>query len=134
MFPMVKVPFAVENSWFKSECEVLTYELAEMTGTKLRAVYQRRKGRDLFDLSKILTQVPNLDKEKVMQSYERYLSVTASHLPTYKEFVMNMEEKLQDEEFLTDTDIILGPQVDYNPQVAWEKVHEELVMRLMKEK
>lgn len=130
VFPMVRVPFAVENSWFTGECEVLTYELAEMTGTKLRALYQRRKGRDLFDLSKILTQVPELDKEKVMQSYERYLGFTASHLPTYKEFVMNMEEKLQDEEFLTDTDIILGPQVDYNPQAAWEKVHEELVMKL----
>ena len=130
VFPMVKVPFAVENSWFTGECEVLTYELAEMTGTKLRAVYQRRKGRDLFDLWKILCTVPELDKEMVMQSYERYLGFTASHLPTYKEFVMNMEEKLQDEEFLTDTDIILGPQVDYNPQAAWEKVHEELVMKL----
>ena len=133
VFPMVRVPFAVKNSWFTGECEVLTYELAEMTGTKLRAVYQRRKGRDLFDLSKILTQVPDLDKEKVMQSYERYLGFTASHLPTYKEFVMNMEEKLQDEEFLTDTDIILGPQEDYNPKEAWENVHGELVKKLIKD-
>ena len=133
VFPMVRVPFAVKNSWFTGECDVLTYELAEMTGTKLRAVYQRRKGRDLFDLSKILTQVPDLDKEKVMQSYERYLGFTASHLPTYKEFVMNMEEKLQDEEFLTDTDIILGPQEDYNPKEAWENVHGELVKKLIKD-
>lgn len=133
VFPMVRVPFAVKNSWFTGECEVLTYELAEMTGTKLRAVYQRRKGRDLFDLSKILTQVPDLDKEKVMQSYERYLGFTASHLPTYKEFVMNMEEKLQDEEFLTDTDIILGPQEDYNPKEVWENVHGELVKKLIKD-
>ena len=134
VFPMVKVPFVVENSWFTGECEVLTYELAEMTGTKLRAVYQRRKGRDLFDLWKILTQVPDLDKQKVMQSYERYLGFTTSHLPTYKEFMMNMGEKMQDEEFLTDTDIILGAQVAYDPQVAWEKVHKELVSLLMKEK
>lgn len=105
-----------------------------MTGTKLRAVYQRRKGRDLFDLWKILTQVPDLDKQKVMQSYERYLGFTTSHLPTYKEFMMNMGEKMQDEEFLTDTDIILGAQVAYDPQVAWEKVHKELVSLLMKEK
>ena len=42
VFPMMKVPFAVENSWFKGSCEVLTYELAELIGTKLRAVYQRR--------------------------------------------------------------------------------------------
>ena len=130
VLPMVRVPFKVENSWFSGECEVLTYELAELTGTKLRAVYQRRKGRDLFDLWKILTLVPEIDRERVMQSYERYLGFTASHLPTYKEFVMNMEEKLQDEEFLTDTQMILGPQVEYNPQVAWEKVKTDLVERL----
>jgi len=133
VFPMVRVPFVVESSWFSGRCEVLTYELEEMAGTKLRALYQRRKGRDLFDLSKILTQSPGLDKEKVMRSYERYLGFTATHLPTYKEFVMNMEEKLQDEEFLTDTDFILVPQVEYAPQTAWENVHEELVKRLVKE-
>ena len=115
---MVRVPFAVNSSWFKGACEVLTYELAELTGTKLRAVYQRRKGRDLFDLW------------KVMESYERYLGFTASHLPTYKEFLLNMDGKLQDEEFLTDTEMILGPQVEYDPQVAWEKVKAELVERL----
>lgn len=133
VFPMVKVPFAVENSWFKGSCEVLTYDLAELMGTKLRAVYQRRKGRDLFDLWKILSMVPELDKEKVMQSYERYLGFTASRLPTYKEFVLNMEGKLQDEEFLTDTDMILNPSIEYNPATAWEKVKEELVERLIKE-
>ena len=133
VFPMVKVPFAVENSWFKGSCEVLTYDLTELIGTKLRAVYQRRKGRDLFDLWRILSMAPELDKEKVMQSYERYLGFTASHLPTYKEFVLNMESKLQDEEFLTDTDMILNPGLEYNPATAWEKVKEELVERLMKE-
>ena len=45
VFPMVREPFAVDSSWLKGACEVLTYELAELTGMKLRAVYQRRKGR-----------------------------------------------------------------------------------------
>jgi hypothetical protein len=30
--------------------------------------------------------------------------------------------------------MILGPQVEYNPQVAWEKVRAELVERLNPEK
>lgn len=131
VMPMVRVPFAMKNSWYSGQCEVLTYELAELTGTKLRAVYQRRKGRDLFDLWKILTMVPDLDREKVMASYERYLGFTATHMPTYKEFVMNLEEKLQDEEFLADTDMILGPGVKYVAAEAWRKVHDELVARLM---
>ena len=87
----------------------------------------------MFDLWKILTLVPEIDRERVMQSYERYLGFTASHLPTYKEFVMNMEEKLQDEEFLADTDLILGPEVEYDAVVAWTKVLDELVVRLRKE-
>ena len=82
VFPMVRLPFSVKNSWFSGSCEVLTYELEELTGTKLRALYQRRKGRDLFDLSNILSSVAALDKDKVMKSYERYLGFTASHLPT----------------------------------------------------
>jgi len=67
-----------------------------------------------------------------MEAYERYLGFTASHLPTYKEFVLNMEEKLQDDEFLSDTELILGPEVEYEPASAWAKVHDELVVRLMK--
>ena len=134
VYPLVRMPFEVDNSWYKGQCEILTYELAEMTGTKLRAVYQRRKGRDLFDLWKILTMVKDLDKAKVMESYERYLGFTASHLPTYKEFVMNMEEKLQDEEFLADTDLVLSPELNYEPKEAWQLVHDELVVRLMREK
>ena len=130
VFPMARVPFAVENGWFSGRCEVLTYELAELTGTKLRAVYQRRKGRDLFDLWKILTLVPDLDCGKVMTAYERYLGFTASHLPTYKEFVLNMEGKLLDEEFLEDTKMILGPETQYDARQAWELVWQKLVDRL----
>ena len=133
VLPMVKVPFEMENTWFSGRCDVLSYALEELTGTKLRAVYQRRKGRDLFDLWKILSQKPELDKEQVMTAYKRYLSFTASHLPTYKEFVLNMEGKLEDDEFLSDTAMILGPDVEYRPEVAWRLVHDELVVKLMRE-
>jgi hypothetical protein len=39
----VKVPFSVENSWFTGKCDVTTYPLNELLGTKLRALYQRKK-------------------------------------------------------------------------------------------
>ena len=44
-----------------------------------------------------------------------------------------MEEKLQDAEFLADTDIILGPEVEYDALTAWEVVKENLVDRLIKD-
>ena len=43
-------PFSVGSRWFSGSCTLRTYELDELLGTKLRALYQRRKGRDLFDL------------------------------------------------------------------------------------
>lgn len=43
-------PFVVTNPWFAGKTVVTTYLLDELMGTKLRALYQRRKGRDLFDL------------------------------------------------------------------------------------
>jgi predicted nucleotidyltransferase component of viral defense system len=41
-----KKPFTVKSTWFRGECDLTTYRLEELLGTKLRALYQRRKGRD----------------------------------------------------------------------------------------
>lgn len=93
VFPMVRVPFSVRNDWFSGQCEVLTYELDELVGTKVRALYKRLKGRDLFDVyTALITDKLNLDR--VMTAYDRYLHFVASHAPTYKEFVLNMDEKM----------------------------------------
>ena len=42
----VELPFAVENGWFAGACQITTFHLEELLGTKLRALYQRKKGRD----------------------------------------------------------------------------------------
>lgn len=47
----VSFPFEVDNEWFSGKCEIRTYNINELLGTKLRALYQRSKGRDLFDLN-----------------------------------------------------------------------------------
>jgi predicted nucleotidyltransferase component of viral defense system len=51
VFGFAASPFAVSSRWFAGDCEITTYDLNELLGTKLRALYQRRKGRDLFDLA-----------------------------------------------------------------------------------
>lgn len=103
VFPMQYIPFSVDNEWFSGLCKILTYQFEELIGTKLRALYQRRKGRDLFDLYKALTLVPELDDNKVIECYQAYMNFVVDHVPTYKEFVANMAAKLQDSEFLGDT-------------------------------
>lgn len=47
-----KKPFTVQSRWFQGQCEIKTYVLEELLATKVRALFQRRKGRDLYDLRK----------------------------------------------------------------------------------
>lgn len=132
VFPMVRVHFSVENDWFSGQCDVLTYELDELVGTKVRALYQRLKGRDLFDVyTALITGKLNLDR--VMTAYDRYLRFVASHAPTYKEFVLNMDEKMLNPEFLGDTKGLLRPGLTFEPQPAWEQVRDEIVTKLLEQ-
>ncbi len=58
-----RMPFDVTSRWFNGACAIPTYELDELLGTKLRALYQRKKGRDLFDLA-VALRVARADNEK----------------------------------------------------------------------
>lgn len=129
--PLQKVPFSVDNGWFSGSCEILTYQFDELIGTKLRALYQRRKGRDLFDLYKALT-IASLDDDKVLESYHKYMAFVVDHIPTYKEFVANMEEKMQDIEFLDDTSQLLRVGEDFDPHKAYAIVKKRLIDKLQK--
>ena len=122
-------PFSVDSGWFSGSCDITTYALDELLGTKMRALYQRKKGRDLFDLSYALTHA-DVDDNAVLQCFEKYMSFVVDHVPTYKEYVLNMEEKMQDEEFLTDMDALLHPDLTYSPNESYKMVKERLIDRL----
>ncbi len=124
-----KFPFKVENSWFTGEAEITTYFFEELIGTKMRALYQRKKGRDLYDLYMALT-AKEMDLMKVIESYQKYTDFVAEHIPTYKEYTGNLSDKMKDEEFVTDVQPLLRPNVEYNSIVAWEMVQEKLVEKL----
>ena len=125
-----KVPFEVDNSWFSGRCALTAYKLDELVGTKLRALYQRKKGRDLLDLQ-LAIQSENLTIDSVLESYKRYMEFVVDKVPTYKQFVQNIELKLQDPEFLSDTDILLREEaVRFDPVSAWKLVKQTFVDRM----
>ena len=125
---LVKKPFSVENSWFTGQAELTTYQFNELLGTKMRALYQRRKGRDLFDLYVGLTK-GQFDADEIIQCYNRYMAFTVENLPTYKQFVNNMEAKMTDEEFLGDTMGLLRPEMSFEPLASYQLVKETLIDR-----
>ncbi len=126
---LTKIDFNVENQWFSGKCSVTTYRLDELLGTKLRALYQRRKGRDLFDLYKGLNTA-EVNTEHLIRCYHRYMDFVVDNPPTKKEFLLNMEQKIVDDEFLGDTSMLLRPEENFNPEEAYDLVREKLIERL----
>ena len=125
----VKHPFAVKNTWFSGECQVTTYQLEEMLATKLRALYQRRKGRDLFDLQYALNHPP-LDLAKLLDCYHRHIAATDDRPPSYRQFIANMEAKILLSDYRDSTIPMLRPGIDFDPVAAYALVRERLLERL----
>jgi predicted nucleotidyltransferase component of viral defense system len=125
-----KVLFKVESSWFNGECEITTYQLEELLGTKLRALYQRRKGRDLFDLHKALTTNGNLNTTNLIKCYLEYIRFSTGQVPSPKQFIDNMEAKIKDNDFLGDITALIRPTENYDQNVAYNLVHKQIIARL----
>ncbi len=127
---LVKIPFKVDSSWFKGECEITTYELNELMGTKLRALYQRKKGRDLFDMYRAMSQ--NLNPERVIECYRRYMDFVVETPPTKRQYLRNMEEKMDDPEFVGDIAQLIRTDEEsaFDAQEAYEMVREIFIEKL----
>jgi predicted nucleotidyltransferase component of viral defense system len=69
-----RYPFAVENGWYQATTSILSFAPEELFGTKLRALLQRRKSRDLFDLHMGLQQL-SMNPDKLLACFDRYLAL-----------------------------------------------------------
>ncbi len=67
-------PFEIDGSWYQAKTEILSFEPEELFGTKLRALLQRRKNRDLFDLHEGLKQL-SMDTDKLIACFEHYFAL-----------------------------------------------------------
>ena len=56
---VVEMPFSFPFRDKSVQTRIKGYEIHEMLGTKMRAMFQRKRGRDLFDLYWALTKSPN---------------------------------------------------------------------------
>jgi len=68
-----RYPFEVASGWHEGRADIVSYAPEELFGTKLRALLQRSKGRDLFDLDEGLRQLA-LDGQRLVDCCEHYLA------------------------------------------------------------
>ena len=67
-------PFEVANDWHHGKAEIASFTPEELFGTKLRALLQRRKNRDLFDLHYGLEHLA-IDDDKLVACFYHYLKL-----------------------------------------------------------
>lgn len=120
--------FEVKSRWFSGISELRTYHLEELLGTKLRALYQRKKGRDLFDLWYFLQQ-GNLDPIKVVNCFKHYLSET-NHNISRANFEANLENKYNDRNFTKDVEPFLKEGTGWDIFSAGKIIRESLISQL----
>ncbi len=120
--------FEVRSRWYNAVTDVPVYQLDELLATKLRALYQRRKGRDLFDLGLALRALP-VNPRQLCQVFHRYmqadgLSVTAA------DFRANLEAKLGHQGFLTDCTPLVRGGTPTDPEADYELL-DRVVLRIL---
>ena len=105
---------------------VVSYDLDEMLGTKLRALLQREHGRDLFDLwqawqvTNTATAGSKVDPARVGAAFRFYMEQEGS---TFKAQAVQAEldRRMQSRKFMSDMDGFLRHGQSYSPQQACEE-------------
>jgi predicted nucleotidyltransferase component of viral defense system len=118
-----EVPFSVESDYFTGATTIMSFDTEEMIGTKIRALYQRKKGRDLFDLYELSKL--GLDWGKIIESFKK-LGIGV----TQKQYSSNLEEKMKDDGFLEDLNPLLPVDVEYDPLEAYGWFSSEVIPKL----
>lgn len=125
---LIEYDFNMESSWFSGYSRIQTYQLNELMGTKLKALYQREKGRDLFDMWLVLKD--NLiDCQMVIEIFEKYcrhenISISRAN------FERNLSEKRKNAYYCTDVLALLASGSDWSPEEAFTLVEEKLICLL----
>jgi predicted nucleotidyltransferase component of viral defense system len=128
VLPLKTVPFSMDSDWFKGEANIITYEMNELMATKLRALYQRRKGRDLFDLWYV-TSNDLIDVNQVFDIFYKYCAHNNITISA-EEFIKNLDQKKDHKDFNTDMSILLPSKLHWNFEEAYQFVLDKVIRNL----
>jgi predicted nucleotidyltransferase component of viral defense system len=126
-FERVTRPYRVDSRWWSGEAEIGTFTIEELMGTKLRALYQRSRGRDLFDLWHVLT-VTDAENGRIVEALHHYMG---DGVFSFGELAENLAAKLSNPGFRDDlAQLVTEPPSGYELAAAADLVMEQLGSRL----
>jgi Nucleotidyl transferase AbiEii toxin, Type IV TA system len=99
-----------------------------LLGIRLRAFYQRKKGRDLFDLAVAITQ-GGVDPARIVKTFSAYMEHDG-HIVTCALFKQNMQQKRTDPQFTADIGPLLASAYSWDFAAVTATVQAALIERL----
>ncbi|HPC61938.1 MAG TPA: nucleotidyl transferase AbiEii/AbiGii toxin family protein [Verrucomicrobiota bacterium] len=127
---VVEMPFSFPFRDKQVQTRVKGFDIHEMLGTKMRAMFQRTRGRDLFDLYWALTQSPTpVDPAAIIASFQHYLKQEGTKAGR-AEFIGILDDHLKDRGFCSDMQPLLRADITYDPQAAGKYVKTHLLSLL----
>jgi hypothetical protein len=127
---VVEIPFSFPFRDKPVQTRIKGYDIHEMLGTKMRAMFQRKRGRDLFDLYWALTKsTSSVDPSGIIESFQHYMKQEGTKAGR-AEFVGILEAHLKDRGFCSDMEPLLRNGIIYDPQSAGSFVKANLLSLL----
>jgi predicted nucleotidyltransferase component of viral defense system len=124
---VVEMPFSFPFRDKAVQSNIKGFDIHEMLGTKMRAMFQRKRGRDLFDLYWALTKSPTpVDPAAIIASFEHYLKQEGTKAGR-AEFIGILDDHLKDRGFCSDMQPLLRTDITYDPQAAGKYVRTHLL-------
>jgi len=125
---LIDKDYSVDSPWFKGKTKIKTFVAEELMGTKLRALYQRKKGRDLFDIEQAHNDL-KLNPDQVVDCFKQYLAKEEKKV-SRAQFDENLEIKKNSEKFLNDIHPLLRPGQSYNMTTGFKLLESKYIPKL----
>lgn len=130
LYGIKQYPFEIDSRWHQAKTDIASFEPEELFGTKLRALLQRRKNRDLFDLHEGLRRL-SMDSDKLIACFEHYLALEGTPI-TRANAEQRMLEKLR-RSLIDDIAPLLPAGIRFDDDAAMDAfnhVWRELIVRI----
>lgn len=82
-----------------------------------------------FDLY-VALQRKKVDVDKVLQCYKKYMEFVVDKALSYKQFVNNMQDKMENPEFTNDMQSLLRPGITFNASDAYPLIYETFIDKM----
>jgi len=128
VFGYQTVPYKVESRWFSGQSNLVSYSIEELLCSKMRALFQRKKGRDLFDLWYSLSH-RTINVEQVLQAFDVF--IRHNELTILKEeYIDNIYDKISDPDFQSDIAGLIRPGIEYDLEQSFEYLNKNLFSKM----